>query len=107
MKIQARQRRSIEGDLRNKHYREIQPVKKRIALVEAEVARITTRLKEIEDMLADPDHYQDSDRVVGTNIEYREMKNSLTQLTTEWDGLIADSERMTREFEQALENIQR
>ena len=105
LKIQARQRRSIEGDLRNKHYREIQPVKKRIAVVETEVAHISARLREIENMLADPEHYRDSDRVIGTNMEYRDMKNSLAQLTAEWDGLIADSERLTREFEQALDNI--
>jgi hypothetical protein len=33
------------------------------------------------------------------------MKNSLAKLTTEWDGLIAEIERLAREFEQALENI--
>ena len=104
-KIQARRRRSIEGNLRNKHYREIQPVKKRIAVVEAGVARINTRLKEIEDAMADPEHYRDSNKVVGTNIEYREMKDSLKKLTTEWDGLIAESERLTRDLEKALENI--
>jgi len=105
LKAQTRQRRSIEGNLRNRHYREIQPVKKRIAVVEAEVARITARLKEIENMLADPAHYRDSDRVVGTNIEYREMKDSLKKLTTEWDGLIAESERLTSVLEEALRNI--
>ena len=105
VRTSTRQRRSIEGSLRNSHYREMLPVKQRITVVEAEVARISTRLKKIEAMLADPEHYRDSDRVVGTNMEHRELKDSLKKLTDEWDSLIAESERLTREFEQALKDI--
>jgi ATP-binding cassette subfamily F protein 3 len=102
----ARRRRSLEGDLRNRHYREVQPLKRRIDEVEAEVARITARLKDIEAALADPEHYRDSDQVIGTNMKYRELKDSLKKLTTEWDGLIAESERLTKEFEEAIRGIQ-
>ena len=105
VKTSTRLRRSAEGNLRNRHYREIQPIKQRITVVEAEVARVTTQIKEIEAILSDPEHYRDSDRIVSTNVEYRELKDSLKQLTAEWDGLITESERLTREFEKALKDI--
>jgi ATP-binding cassette subfamily F protein 3 len=102
---QSRQRRALEGSLRNRHYREIQPVKKRMEEVETEVARITARIREIEAALADPEHYRDSERVVETNMEYRGLKESLKKLTNEWDGLVAESERLRKELKEAMKNI--
>ena len=100
----SRQRRTIDGNLRSRYYRDIKPVKERLAEVESEVARITERLSEIETALGDPEHYKDSSRVVETNMEYRELKESLKAFTAEWDSLTEESERIKSEFEEALEN---
>ena len=105
-KNRQRQRKTIEGNLRNQHYREITPVKKRIAEIEKEASRITGRLVEIEALLADPEHYKNSRKVVETNQEYRTLKESLKSITGEWDRLTAEAERMAQEFQQAINNIQ-
>ena len=100
-----RERRSIEGDLRNRHYREISPVKKRISEIETRVAGLTGRLAEIEALMADPEHYKDSGRVVETNMEYKGLKETVASLTGEWDKLTAEAERLTQEFRKALDDI--
>ncbi|MEA1959480.1 MAG: ATP-binding cassette domain-containing protein [Chloroflexota bacterium] len=100
-----RERKTAEANLRNKHSREAAPVKKRIAAVEADVAKHTARLREIEALLADPAHYKDSRNVVETNREYHVLKKSVEALTGEWDGLTAEAERMKHEFEAALKDI--
>ena len=100
-----RERKMAEGNLRNKHSREVTPVKKRIAAVEAEVAKQTARLQEIEALIADPEHYKDSRNVVETNKEYHALKKSAEALTGEWDELTAEAERMKREFEAELKDI--
>jgi len=100
-----RERKMAEGNLRNKHSREITPVKKRIAAVETEVAKHTARLQEIEALIADPEHYKDGRNVVATNQEYRALKKSVESLTGEWDKLTAEAERMKHEFEAALKDI--
>jgi len=105
-KNRQRQRKTIEGNLRNQHYREITPVKKRIAEIEKEASRITGRLAEIEALLADPEHYKNSRKVVETNQEYRTLKESLKSITGEWDRLTAEAERMAQEFQQAINNIE-
>jgi ATP-binding cassette subfamily F protein 3 len=97
-----RQRKTFEGNLRNRHYREIAPVKKRIAAIENEVEKLTRRLQEIELQLAEPEHYKDSAQVVATDREYRELKESINSLTGEWDSLTAEAERLTREFQESL-----
>jgi ATP-binding cassette subfamily F protein 3 len=104
-KTRQHQRKIAEGNLRNKHYREITPVRKRIAEIENEVSKITARLTEVEALLADPNHYKEGRKVVDTNREYRTLKDSLKSLTGEWDRLTADVEKMEREFREAMSDI--
>ncbi len=102
---QRRQRKTIEGELRNRHYREMIPVRNRMADIEGETARLRKRMQEIEALLADPEHYQDSQTVIETNREYRDIKEKISSLTTEWDRLTAEAERLKREHEERLKNL--
>ena len=100
------QRRKITGgNLRNKYYRDIAPVKQQIAARENEVLIFTKRLAEIEALFADPDHYKDSQKVIHIRQEYRALKESVKVRTEEWEKLIAEAERMTQEFREAVDNI--
>jgi len=106
VKNRQRQRKIIEGNLRNKYYQQITPVRKRIAEIENEVVKLTERIAEIEKMFSDPEHYKDGPRVVKTNQEYREAKNTVKSLSGEWDSLTAEAERLTQEFEEARNNLE-
>ncbi len=99
-RYRQRQRKVLEGELRNRHYQRITPVKKRIADVEKEVARLTARQAEIEALFADPEHYKNGDRVADTNREYVVTKERIRSLTAEWDSLTAESEKIEREYEE-------
>jgi ATP-binding cassette subfamily F protein 3 len=105
-KEQQRQRKVIEGNLRNEFYREITPVKSRIAEIEQKVAALTDRIAEIEELFADPEHYKDGYKVAETNREYVTSKEQIRSLTTEWDKLTAEAERLTREYEQTKHNME-
>jgi predicted nucleic acid-binding Zn-ribbon protein len=75
------------------------PVKNRIAEIEVELSYLSQRVKEIEALLADPDHYSNGRKVVETNREYRALKENIETLTTEWENLTAASEKLIQEFE--------
>jgi ATP-binding cassette subfamily F protein 3 len=94
-----RWRRTFAADLRNKYYRQMAPVKNRIAEIEVELSHLSQRVKEIEALLADPDHYSNGRKVVETNREYRALKENIETLTTEWENLTAASEKLIQEFE--------
>ena len=91
--------------MRNKHYREISPLKKRIAAKETDVSKYTKRLAEIEALFADPEHYEDKRKVIKTQQEYYALKESVKALTDEWENLTAEAERMTQDFREAMDNI--
>jgi len=100
---EKRQRKALEGRLRNEHYRAITPVNRRIEELEHDVASTTERINEIEAMMTDPSHYDDSEKVVSFNREHTALKERLARSTAEWDELTAEAERLKMEYRRAQE----
>ncbi|MDD4635934.1 MAG: ABC transporter C-terminal domain-containing protein, partial [Dehalococcoidales bacterium] len=98
-----REIKAREGELRNQLYREITPLNKRIEEIETLVETISSRVNDIEKMMADPSHYEDSKNVVDVNIEYLELKDKLSALTTQWDALIEAAEEIKEKYRLARE----
>ncbi len=102
---EKRQRKADEARLRNEHHRAITPVNRRIAEIEQESARATDRIREIEALMTDPAHYEDSQKVVNVNREYTGLKERMQQLTAEWEGLAAEAERLKVDYRRAQEEL--
>ncbi len=102
---QRRQRKLIEAELRNKHYRESARVRERIAEIEAELSHLEAQLKEAESQLADREHYENTARVIETIEEHRKLKESTRLLTEEWEILSEEAERMKRKLEQGRNSM--
>jgi len=94
-----RQHKQIEGELRNKYYRESTPTRKRIAEIEAELAELETQFNEVESLFSDEEHYEQSARVIATIEKHRRLKEAINSLTEEWERLFLELERMKLEFE--------
>jgi ATP-binding cassette subfamily F protein 3 len=99
-KVQRRERKTIEAELRNELYRKSAPVKKRIAEIELKVAELTIRLDEIEALFADPEHYKDGYKVAEVNREYIKAKEDIRALTAEWEKLTSEAEKLAQEHEE-------
>jgi len=100
-KNRLRQRKLIEGELRNRYYRESTPTKKRITEIEAELLEFETQLKEVENQFSKVEHYGDSAQVIAHIEKHRRLKDTINSLTEEWERLSMELERMKREFEKA------
>jgi len=103
--VRKRQRKALEGQLRNEHYRAISPVNARITEIEQETAASTARIAEIEALMADPAHYKDSVNVVAVNREYVTLKEKVARLTAEWEGLIGEAERIDLDYRRKREEL--
>ncbi|MFC1911278.1 ABC-F family ATP-binding cassette domain-containing protein [Chloroflexota bacterium] len=103
--VRKRQRKALEGQLRNEHYRAISPVKERVTEIEQEMATNTGRIQEIEAMMADPSHYKDSRNVVAVNREYATLKDNVARLTTELEGLVSEAERIDADYRRRREEL--
>jgi ATP-binding cassette subfamily F protein 3 len=101
-----KQRKALEANLRNEFYRKASPVKGRIAEIEQKVAGLTARIAELEALFQDPNHYKDGYKVAEANREYVKAKESIRSLTTEWDRLTAEAEKLAREHERTRGNME-
>jgi len=101
MNNRLRRRKLIEGELRNKYYRESAPTKKRIAEIEAELSELEIQLGGVESLFSDEEHYGHSTQVIATIEKHRRLKESIQSLTEEWERLSIELERMKREFKKA------
>jgi hypothetical protein len=81
-------------------------VKQRIGEIEQEVESATARIKEIEAMIADPTHYEDSQNVVAVNREYMVLRERVVKLTAAWDDFTAEAERIKLEYRLAKEDLE-
>ncbi len=100
-----KERKVLEGELRNRHYREISPVNRRIGIIEKEVAGAEEKIRALEARMADPGHYTDSGEVVRTNREYRDLKERVKLLMGEWESLTAEAERLKEAYRRELESL--
>ena len=96
-----RQRKLIEGELRNKYYRESTPLRKRIARIETELSEFETQFREVESLFSNEEHYGYSARVIANIEKHHKLKEIISSLTEEWERLSIELERMSREFEKA------
>jgi predicted nucleic acid-binding Zn-ribbon protein len=103
--VRKRRRKALEGRLRNEYYRTISPVREHITEIEQEVAASRKRIEEIEAMMADPAHYEDSRNVVAVNREYTTLREKVARLTTEWEGLTGEAERIDLEYRRTREEL--
>jgi ATP-binding cassette subfamily F protein 3 len=103
--VRKRQRKALEGRLRNEYYRAISPIRERIKEIEQEIAANTGRIREIEYTMADPSHYKDSQNVVAANREYTSLREQVARLTTEWQSLTTEAERIDLDFDRKREEL--
>jgi ATP-binding cassette subfamily F protein 3 len=105
VKNRQRQRKALEANLRNKYSREITPIKIHITAIENEISGLNQRLRDVEALLTDPDHYRDGHKVIVTNQEYRALRDKIDSLTNEWECLTIEAEKLIQEFERELRNL--
>ncbi len=101
-----RQRKQIEGEIRNEYYRKSAPVRNRIEEIEKNLTDFELQMAEVQELMADPVHYEDNERVKKTIEKHSRLKDMIASLTSEWEELSIESERLQQEFEQAKEQME-
>ena len=96
-----RRQKQIEGELRNKYYRDSTPIRKRIAEIEAELPQVEAQVRECESLFSDPEHYSDSAEVIENVAKHRRLKEIIGSLAEEWARLSTEVEKIKQEFETA------
>ncbi len=101
----ARQRKTVEANLRNSYYRESSPLKIRITRIEDELSDLEPQFRNLENHFATPEFYRDTSEIAEATKKHRELKKTIDLLTEEYERLFIEAENKKLEFEKKLKNI--
>ena len=97
--LSRKEQRRQEAEKRNALSKKIKPLKNRLQKLEKEISGYETRIEEIETQMAEPDFYDDPDRVKKVSIEYEELKQKLTESFSKWEEIAGRIEFIEEDYE--------
>jgi ATP-binding cassette subfamily F protein 3 len=101
-----KKKKIAEGELRNQHFRETSPLKKRINEIEALLEEQESEFRGLETYFATPEAYGDSADITTKTRRHHELKKSISGLTDEWARLSEDLEKKKQEYEEARKDLE-
>ena len=104
-KVKTKERKTLEGEMRGRYYKESAPMKKRLESVKRELPALRARLSEIEGVLADPEHYRDGEKASSSVREYNELKERIQSVSEDEIRLELEIEDMKSRYEETLDSL--
>ena len=86
-KLSRKEERRIEAQKRQVLSKKLNPLKKRLETIESDVETKEARKAKIEELMAKPDFYDDSDEVKKISLEYESLKADLVDLMHKWEEI--------------------
>jgi ATP-binding cassette subfamily F protein 3 len=98
-KLSRKEERRLEAQKRQALSKKLNPLKKRLETIENNVETKEARKAKIEDLMAQPDFYDDSDEVKKISLEYESLKSDLLDLMHKWEEIAGRIEFVENEYE--------
>jgi ATP-binding cassette subfamily F protein 3 len=86
-KARTKEGRRVEAEARQRKSREMAPLRARLKELEAEIAKIEGRVRELTDQMANPDLYRDGDRAREVARERKALEEQAASLYGKWEEL--------------------
>jgi ATP-binding cassette subfamily F protein 3 len=94
--------RQEQARIRQEKSKNLNPLKKEVALIEEAISGLESRKKELEQLMADPELYQDQDKFAGCSKEYKGIERKLELHYDKWAEVQARIEAVESEYEDIL-----
>ena len=97
--LSRKEQRRLEAERRNELNKRINPIKKKVRALEADIEQMETRKAEIEELMGQPDFYDDGEKVRKTSLEYEQLKMDLTDRYSRWEEYANRMETIEQELD--------
>lgn len=98
-KIDRKEQRRIEAELRQKKYQATKDLKKSIERLEEKINQLEQKKSEIEERLAAPEAYSNPAKLKALNLEYNAIKDELDKTLEKWAEESTQLEEILKQFE--------
>jgi ATP-binding cassette subfamily F protein 3 len=100
-----KERKRREAELRNKRYRVVGPLEKRVAELEARISELETAQTERSSLLSDAAVYEDATRRNELLNAFQKAADKLTELTTRWEHSQEELETANAKLDRELAEL--
>lgn len=100
IKLSKKEQRRLEAEQRNERNKRLKPIKTKMERIEKEIAEFESKKSEIEEQMAQPDFYDDNERVKQSTLEYEDIKNQLNARYTKWEDYALRVEAIEQDLTQ-------
>ena len=97
--LSRKEQRRLEAERRNELNKRINPIKKKVQKLEADIEQMENRKTEIEELMGQPDFYDDGEKVKKTSLEYEQLKMDLTDRYSRWEEYANRIETIEQELD--------
>ncbi len=92
--LSRKDERRIEAKNRQARSEKINPLKRKINSLEKKIETLEAQKTELEQLMADPGFYDDSDKVKETTLKYNKLKGELVEVYSKWEKLVQKIEEV-------------
>jgi len=101
-KLSRAEERRIEAAIRKERSQKLKPIKQKMEPVEQKINELETELQELEATMAEPDFYDDGQKVSELSQQYDKTKERLEAQYYKWEQLAEQAEQIEQEFANEL-----
>lgn len=91
--------KKIEAQNRQEKYKATKSIIDKIAVLEKEIENLEKNEKQLEETLADPLTYNDSEKVISLGNEFKKIKQKLNKCLVEWENLSTELKKIEAQFD--------
>ena len=96
--LSRKEERRIEAEQRQQKYKKLKPFKSDFERYETKIEKLEERKTAIEASMAEPDFYDDNERVKAMSLEYDKLKAELVEVYAKWETLAEKISAIEEEF---------
>jgi ATP-binding cassette subfamily F protein 3 len=94
--------RQEQAKIRQEKSRKINPLQKKVTKTEVDIESLEKRKEELEQLMADPQLYQEQDKFAECSKEYSSLERKLKRLYKRWEEVQAKVELIESEYEDLI-----
>jgi ATP-binding cassette subfamily F protein 3 len=94
--------RQEQAKIRQEKSRKIKPLQKKVTKAEVDIENLEKRKEELEQLMADPQLYQEQDKFAECSKEYSSLERKLKRLYKRWEEVQAKVELIESEYEDLI-----
>jgi ATP-binding cassette subfamily F protein 3 len=100
----SKDQKRYEAEVRNRFFRQTQDIRGRVREIESSLEQAAQARQEVEAKLADPEVYRKGENIADLVKSHGDLKKRIESLTTEWESLSLQLEKIEQLREAELEN---